>query len=84
MFVFVRRTVYVIEPFPLANLKLFHRVIRVLSPIQVGQAVIDFIHADAFWYRADQVAEITADALFINYRVAALAVFIFGSTDGLV
>ena len=84
MFVFVRRTVYVIEPFPLPNLKLFHRVIRVLGPVQVRQAVIDFIHADAFGYRADQVAEITADALFINHRVSALAVFVFGSTDGLV
>lgn len=84
MFVFARLMVCVIEPFPQPNLTLFHRVIRVLSPVQVGQAVIDFIHADAFGYRADQVAEITADALFINYRVGALAVFVLGSTDGLV
>ena len=73
-----------VETDPAAEGWLLHRVIRVLCPVQIGQSVIHFIHADTFRYRANQVAEITTYALIINHRIGTLAIIVFGRGYGLV
>lgn len=63
---------------------LFHRIVRMFSPVQVWQAVIHLVHRDTFWYRANQVAEITANAFLVDDRVGTFAVIVFFGLNGLV
>ena len=54
------------------------------GPVQVGQTVVNLVHRDAFWYRADQVAEVAADAFLVDDRVDAFAARVFFGFYGLV
>jgi hypothetical protein len=63
-----------VSSFGLLGCLLPHWIVGVLGPIEVGQSVVDRVHGNAVFDRADMRAEIAAYAFFLDHLVFASAI----------